>query len=770
MAREHSTDQVFSMVSTASAQYDAVMQLRAGLSEQDGERVIDALEFVKPIYTGKKLPAGRDSSHSEQDIFDFAESAATVLSQLETDADTRIATLLTELPLIDEDAAEKIEARFGPEIATLVKGVRQLMRLHEVAAAQSGSVRSKNAAQEAAAQLEVVRKMLLAMASDMRVVLVLLATRVTTLRFLADSKRINEQSKRYARETFDLYAPLANRLGVWQLKWELEDLSFRFLDPNEYKRIASLLEQKRVEREAFVANSIERMKAELAAADIRAEVYGRPKHIYSIWNKLRGKALQFSDLRDVRAFRVIVDDVKTCYAVLGIVHNIWTPIPEEFDDYISRPKPNGYQSLHTIVVAEDGRALEVQIRTHEMHEFAEYGVAAHWRYKEAGTSNFTAHKYDEKIAWLRQLLAWKSEVVDTVVAQEDVHRDWVEKLKSANLDDRIYVLTPQARVIELPNGSTPIDFAYHLHSDIGHRCRGARVDGVLMPLNTVLKNGQTVQIITAKGSSTLTGTVGPSRDWLSPGYAASPRTRAKVRAWFNAIDQEETLGNGRAIIEKTLQREGKTAVNLEELAHKLGFAKLDDLFLAVGKDELSLRTVEQALHGDTDQAALEDDAVIPRKSRASSVVQGAKSGVLVVGTDGLMTQLARCCKPAPPDSIVGFVTRGKGVSVHRVGCKNFIEMRRKAPERVIQAAWGNPEAATVYPVDIYVLANDRQGLLRDISDIFLREKINVIGVSTQSAKGQARMAFTAEIGSTAQLLKALTVIRDVHGVLEARRH
>ncbi len=761
------------MVSLATTLSDTGELLRSGLSEQDAARVMNALAFVEPIYSGKTVSAGQDAFESGQDVYAFAKSVASVLAQLETDADTRIAALLFELAAIDPAAAEKIEERFGKEVADLVAGVRQLMRLHEMTFVQHEALRGKNAAQEAAAQLEVLRKMLLAMASDMRAVLVRLGTRVTTLRYFADQKRQDERAKQYARETFDLYTPLANRLGIWQLKWELEDLSFRFLEPEAYKRIASMLEEKRVEREAFVENSIKRLQSEMAAAGIKAEVFGRPKHIFSIWNKLRGKAIDFSDLYDVRAFRVIVEDVKTCYAVLGIVHNIWTPMPAEFDDYISRPKANGYQSLHTVVTAEDGRPLEVQVRTYDMHDFAEYGVAAHWRYKEAGNSHFSAQKYDEKIACLRQLLAWNSEVVDTVVGQEDVHRDWVEKLKSATLDDRIYVLTPQARVIELPNGATPIDFAYHLHSDVGHRCRGARVDGALVPLNTVLKNGQTVEIITARGASTVTGTVGPSRDWLSPGYAVSSRTRAKVRAWFNAIDQQETLTNGRGLVEKTLQREGKTAVNLEELAHKLGFAKLDDLFLAVGKDEFSLRTIEHALHGDDADAAklAEEDAVIPRKSRASSVAQGAKSGVLVVGTDGLMTQLARCCKPAPPDPIVGFVTRGKGVSIHRVGCKNFIEMRSRAPERVIQTAWGQAESsATVYPVDIFVLASDRQGLLRDISDIFLREKINVIGVSTQSSKGQARMAFTAEIGSTAQLLKALNVIRDVNGVLEAKRH
>ncbi|WP_293780458.1 bifunctional (p)ppGpp synthetase/guanosine-3',5'-bis(diphosphate) 3'-pyrophosphohydrolase [uncultured Oxalicibacterium sp.] len=759
------------MVSTASAYSDTEELLRSDLSEQDGDRVIAALEFVRPYYEGKTVSTGQDDVENEQDVYDFSACVATVLAHVETDADTRIAALLFELPAMDATAGAKIEERFGKEVSDLVDGVRQLMRLHEQTFVQHEALRGKNAAQEAAAQLEVLRKMLLAMAVDMRAVLVRLATRVATLRYFADRKLQNERSRQYARETFDLYTPLANRLGIWQLKWELEDLSFRFLQPEAYRRIASQLEEKRVEREAFVAESIQRLESEMAAAGIKAEVYGRPKHIYSIWSKLRGKEIEFSDLYDVRAFRVIVEDVKTCYTVLGIVHNIWPPIPEEFDDYISRPKSNGYQSLHTIVIAEDGRPLEVQVRTTDMHEFAEYGVAAHWRYKEAGNSNFAGQKYDEKIAWLRQLLAWKSEVVDTVVSQEDVHRDWVEKLKSATLDDRIYVLTPQARVIELPNGATPIDFAYHLHSDIGHRCRGARVDGVLVPLNTQLKNGQTVEIITAKGVNA-TGSVGPSRDWLSPGYAASSRTRAKVRAWFNAIDLQETISHGRALVEKTLQREGKTATNLEELAQTLGFAKLDDLLVSVGKDEFSLRTIEQALHGEDPNAARlsEDDVVIPRKSRSSSVAHGAKSGVLVVGTDGLLTQLARCCKPAPPDDIRGFITRGKGVSIHRADCKNFMEMEHKAPERVIQTAWGSPQVSTVYPVDIFVLASDRQGLLRDISDIFLREKINVIGVSTQSVKGQARMAFTAEIGSTAQLQKALNIISEVNGVLEAKRH
>ncbi len=749
------------MVSIAATQSDTHAQLSSGLTAEDTARLMEVLDFIEPVYRGKSVTTG-------QDAFDFARGVVVTLAQLNTDADTRIAGLLFELPAIDRKLAESIEPRFGKEIADLVSGIRQLMRLHDQTFGYQ-ELGGKNASQQASEQLEALRKMLLAMASDMRVVLVRLASRVTTLRYFAEIKLENDRTHDYASVTLDLYAPLANRLGVWQLKWELEDLAFRFLEPAAYKRIAKMLEEKRIERESFVGGSISRLKSELAAAGIKADVYGRPKHIYSIWNKMRGKSLDFSELYDVRAFRVIVDDVKTCYAVLGLVHDIWTPIPEEFDDYISRPKPNGYQSLHTVVVAEDGRPLEVQIRTHEMHRFAEYGVAAHWRYKESGGSSFSAQKYDEKIAWLRQLLAWKSEVADTVVGQEEeVQREWVEKLKSAALDDRIYVLTPQARVIELPNGATPIDFAYHLHTDVGHRCRGARVDGAMVPLNTPLKNGQTVEIITARGSAT-----GPSRDWLSPGYVASPRTRAKVRSWFNAIEQQETLSRGRGLVEKTLQREGKTAINLEELAHKLGFPKVDELFLSVGKEEFSLRNIEHVLHADDAQKdaekALANDAVVPNKSRASSVTQGGRSGVLVVGTEGLMTQLARCCKPAPPDDIVGFITRGKGVSIHRANCKNLAQMRMNALERVIQTTWGQSAKDTVYPVDIFILANDRQGLLRDISEIFSREKINVIGVSTQSAKGQARMSFTAEIPSTAQLQKALMIIRDVNGVLEVQR-
>ena len=739
---------------------DAVEHLTAGLTPEDGKKVMEAYVFAKESYGDIHIESGELA-------IDYSKAIGLILAELNTDSQTRSAGLLAVLPRYNPEIASQIESRFGVEVSNLVDSVIKLFKLRDLTGNLEEIAQGKNAAQIRKAQAETLRKMLLAMAADMRVVMIRLAARMASLRYLAKIKKDTSDRRQYAKETLEIYAPLANRLGIWQVKWELEDLSFRFIEPDAYKNIAKSLEEKRTEREEFIRLMIERLKKELEKVDIRAEVYGRPKHIYSIYNKMRGKSLDFSQMYDLRAVRIIVDDIKSCFTVLDIVNRLWTPILEEFDDYISRPKPNGYQSLHTVVVAENGQPFEVQIRTQEMHRLAEYGVAAHWRYKETGGSTFVAQQYDEKISYLRQLLSWKTEVDDVVVDEDNAHKEWVEKIKATTLDDRIYVLTPQARVIDLPQGATPIDFAYQVHSDVGHRCRGARVDGVMVPLSTPLKSGQTVEIITAKGA---TGNIGPSRDWLNPEYSVNPRTQAKIRAWFNGVEYQETVASGRGIIEKLLQREGKTAVNLEDLARKLEFSKVEELFYAAGKDKLNLRNVEAILHGnDTPKETKQDDDII-RKSRSSSVASGAKSGILVVGTEGLLTQMAKCCKPAPPDPIVGFVTRGKGVSIHRKDCKNFLEMEKKAPERVIQTAWGTPEPYTVYPVDIYVLANDRQGLLRDVSDIFMREKINVIGVHTQSHKGQARMSFTAEIASTDNLGKALQMIGEINGVTEVKRH
>jgi GTP pyrophosphokinase len=720
----------------------------------------EALAFLREHAGDARLSNG-------EAVVDHAHGTAAIMQTLNVDSPAVLAAALFDLPPYLDDPESAIAARFGDEVAKLVFDVRKLLRLGSVSTrvTQNAPEASRDSQIARRAQVEALRKMMLAFAQDIRVVLIRLASRLRSLRYYAAAKIT--PAPEVARETLDIYAPLANRLGIWQLKWELEDLAFRFEEPQTYKRIAKLLDEKRVEREAYVTQAIGRLQRELVAANIHAEVSGRPKHIYSIWKKMRGKDLDFSRLYDVRAFRVIVPDIKDCYTVLGIVHNLWQPVPKEFDDYISRPKPNGYRSLHTVVIGDDGRAFEVQIRTQEMHQFAEYGVAAHWRYKEAGTRGYggqvsASGRYDEKIAWLRQLLAWKDDV-------SDGPEPW-EQLRQATLDDdQIYVLTPQARVIALPRGATPVDFAYHLHSELGHRCRGARVDGAMVPLNTPLQNGQTVEIVAVKEG-------GPSRDWLNSqlGYLQSPRARQKVRAWFNAIESQENVANGRAMVEKTLQREGRTSVNLDQLAAKLGFRTPDDLFAVVGKDEFSLRNVEQALH---DAPAPEPDEQAPeqlaKRASGANVAHGASAGVLVVGVDALLTQLARCCRPAPPDDISGFVTRGKGMSIHRSDCPTFRRMATRAPERVLQTTWSvdvlGGRGQSVYPVDVLVEATDRQGLLRDISEVFAREKMNVIGVKTQSRRNAAYMQFTVEVSSAAQIQRACALLGEVNGVVRASR-
>ncbi|AZQ50926.1 RelA/SpoT family protein [Burkholderia cenocepacia] len=726
----------------------------------------DVLAFVRERAGDARLSSG-------ELLADHSAGTASIMRTLNVDPHAMQAAALFVLTPHLSDPERELTERFGDEVARLVSDVRKLLRLGTVSLRVAQNARpdsGRDAAEERRTQIEALRKMLLAFAQDIRVVLIRLASRLQSLRYYAAAKL--DPPPDVARETLEIYAPLANRLGIWQLKWELEDLAFRFEDPVTYKRIAKLLDEKRIEREAYVTQAIARLQHELAQAHIQADVSGRPKHIYSIWRKMRGKELDFSELYDVRAFRVIVPDIKDCYAVLGIVHHLWQPVPKEFDDYISRPKPNGYKSLHTVVIGDDGRAFEVQIRTQEMHRFAEYGVAAHWRYKEAGARGYggqfsASDKYDEKIAWLRQLLAWKDDVEDGTEVSGD--QAWAQLRETSLDDDHIYVLTPQARVIALPQGATPVDFAYHLHSELGHRCRGARVDGAMVPLNTPLANGQTVEIVAVKEG-------GPSRDWLNLqlGYLKSSRARQKVRAWFNSIEQEENIAHGRALIEKTLQREGKTSVNLDNLAAKLGFKSPEELFSVVGKEEFSLRNVEHALSdAPPPEPAPEAPADFEKRSSGASVAHGASTGVLVVGVDALLTQLARCCRPAPPDPISGFVTRGKGMSIHRSDCPTFRRMVERAPERVLQTTWSadvlGGRGASVYPVDLMIEASDRQGLLRDISEVFAREKINVVGVKTQSRRNAAFMQFTVEVSNSAQVQRACTLLGEVQGVVRAGR-
>ena len=705
-------------------------------------------------------------------IVGHAIGTADILAALGADRSTRVAAFIAGAPTTR--LGDRIEARFGAETRAIADGMRELLRLRHLSA---------DAGPRDPAQLETLRRMVLALGTDIRVVLLRLASRLQTLRWHVATRRPAPEA--LARETLDVMAPLANRLGVWQLKWELEDLAFRFLEPEQYKAIARRLEEKRVERERFVAEAIARLQEELVRIRIDAVVSGRPKHLYSIHSKMVAKGLAFEQVQDVRAFRVIVPAVRDCYTVLGIVHQHWTPVPGEFDDYIARPKPNGYQSLHTVVAGEDGRPLEVQIRTRAMHEHAEYGVAAHWRYKEraagprgdasggapgeggprrkeagdAAGKGAGEGDSDRRIAWARQLLAWQREVGAGLGAGG-----------TAGPDDRIYVLTPQARIVELPAGATPVDFAYHVHTSLGHRCRGARVDGHLVPLTTALRNGQTVEIVAARPGS---GPEGPSRDWLNAelGYVRSLRARAKVRQWFNALDIEREAQAGRALVEKALQREGRTALAFDELARRLHMASAQELFVAVAKEEVGPRALEEAIRGDAPPAPPSGDVPATARRPSARGAGGAGSGVLVVGVGDLMTQLARCCRPVPPDAVGGFVTRGRGVSVHRRQCASFAELSRKAPERVIECGWGTPASGVrrAYPVEVVLRARDRQGLLRDVSDVFARDRINVVAVSTLSRDQVATMGFTVEVADTDELARALVAVREVPGVIQARR-
>ena len=728
------------------------------------EALTEALALVRERAGGLAVDhAGDGADDGEESVADHAAGTLAILEALRVDEATRLAGVLfgpgKALALDD------IESRFGTEVRVLVEGMRELLRLKDLTL--------KADAPSTGEELETLRRMTLAMASDIRVVLIRLASRLQTLRHHARAR--TSPAPAVARETLEVLAPLANRLGLGQLKWELEDLAFRFVEPELYRGIASQLEERRLEREQFVAAAVERLRSALREAGVVAEVSGRPKHLYSIYNKMRTKDLSFDEVQDLRAFRVLVADTRDCYTVLGVVHEIWPPIPREFDDYISRPKPNGYQSLHTVVIAEDDRPLEIQIRTRAMHQHAEFGVASHWRYKEASTG--VAGSPQARVEWMRQLLMWQQEVGATLGG----------KLATAGEGEgeRIYLLTPQARVIELPAGSTPVDFAYHVHTGLGHRCRGARVDGHLVPLNTVLRNGQTIDVVVARSGS---GQDGPSRDWLNPqlGFVRSPRARAKVRQWFNALELARDLANGREKVERLLQREGRTALSLDEFARRLKFASTDELFLAVNREEIGPRMLEEAVREAEPVREPEGEAeALQRLTRPSRSGTSGGSPVLVVGVDFLMTQLARCCRPAPPDPIVGFVTRGRGVSVHRVNCRSFAEMSRRSPERVLETAWGDWQAPAqapsgkkgvgaavrrVYPVDVVLRANDRQGLLRDVSDVFSRDRLNVTEVRTRSQSGVAQMQFTIEVTDIAQLDQTLAAVRGVDGVIECRRH
>ena len=707
-------------------------------------------------YADRCLPSG-------EPMFDHASGMSEILMRLDVADDMHVSAYLFGWLHGDytarerEEQLELLSEAWGTEQSHRVSNLYALMHLGARTNVKNSS--DKHANPDMLAQIERVRKMLLAMANDIRVVILRLVSRLQTLRYYAKHKVACPVG--VAQETLLLYSPLANRLGVWQIKWELEDLAFRFAEPDTYRNISKWLDEKRAERESFVEASIAALDSALKVQHINAQISGRPKHIYSIYNKMRGKQLQFADLYDIRAFRIIVDDVKDCYGVLGVLHHLWQPIPKEFDDYIARPKTNGYKSLHTVVVGDDGRPIEVQIRTSDMHQFAEYGVAAHWRYKEGGFKNgggaasSEQSAYDEQIAWVRQLISWQTDLTHTLAGQDKAF-----KLQ----DPHIYVLTPDARVIELPRDATPIDFAYHVHTNLGHLCRGAKVNGHMVPLTTKLHTGQTVSIIAAKQG-------GPSRDWLREGFTNSPRAKSKVRAWFNAQATVEYIAQGRAVFEKELQRLSKTAVKHDDIAQDLGFAKTEELYLAFGREDMTAHNLEELFKSQAPAEPLKPAADANWVSAQANKGAVGKGGVLVVGLDDLMTQLAKCCKPAPPDDIAGFVTRGKGISIHRAECENFLNMQHQHPERVLDCTWA-VRAGARYAVDVLVHAQESVDLMKDATDILAREKILISGLRTQrqgTADARCQLTFSLEVENTTQLQKAMAALMQVTGVIQVER-
>ncbi len=631
-------------------------QLSAGLKPDEAAMLQRAVALAEPLYSGRTELTGSP-------LLQHALGAAANLAAMNMDVATLAAAILHAVPECLDNWQEMVTTACGSGVVQLVEGLARMEHIRQFS--ELPETKRKDKGRDHGQQIESLRKMLLAMVEDIRVVLIKLAERTQTMRTLANAPaEIREQ---IARETQGIFAPLANRLGVWQVKWELEDLSLRFLEPELYKKIAKLLDERRADREQYIVEVLALLTRELAQAGIKAEVAGRPKHIHSIINKMRRKQLDFEQLYDVRAVRILVDDIKDCYAVLGLVHHLWQPIPGEFDDYIAHPKSNDYRSLHTAVIGPRGLAIEVQIRTHEMHQHSELGVAAHWRYKEGGKSNA---QFDEKIAWLRQILEWKDELSEG--------GDLLEQFHNSLFQDQVYVLTPQGRVIDLPQGATPVDFAYHVHTDLGHRTRGAKVDGNIVPLNYKLQNGQRVEILTAKQGA-------PSRDWLMPalGYLQSSRARAKVRHWFRLQALESDLAQGRTILDRELQRLGATALNQEKLAQKLHLEHLDDLLAALGRGEVSSRQVAQVIQEEQGSRAPEPAAPLARPV----MVIGDSVIVNIDGVGNLMVRTAKCCNPAPPTSIVGYVTRERGVTLHRRDCPVMQRLPEQRHDRLLQAEW-----------------------------------------------------------------------------------
>ncbi|MCH7589092.1 MAG: bifunctional (p)ppGpp synthetase/guanosine-3',5'-bis(diphosphate) 3'-pyrophosphohydrolase [Chloroflexi bacterium] len=668
-------------------------------------------------------------------------AVASILIELGLPAAAVAAGLLHDTVEDTDVTLEALERDFGEEVATLVAGVTKLTQLPRVSH-YDGNHRGESSTKVELAK-ENLRKTFLAMGDDVRVVLIKLADRVHNMRTLAHLSP--EKRTRIAKETLEIYAPLANRLGIWQVKWELEDLSFRYVYPDKYREIAEFVDERRVDREKTMRTIITKLSKALSEAGIEADIRGRSKHLYSIYKKMERKKVPFDMVHDVRGVRIIVETEQDCYVALGVIHNRWKPIPGAFDDYIAIPKDNLYQSLHTAVIYEDGRTLEAQFRTPEMHENAEYGIAAHWRYKEGSHRDDV---YEQKILWLRKLMDWRQDVENA--------SDFVDAMKSDVFDDRVYVFTPRGDIIDLPAGSTPIDFAYNIHTEIGHRCRGAKVDGKLISLDYKLQTGNSVEILTAKRG-------GPSRDWLNPSLemVKSHRARSKIKQWFKRQDRAQNISQGRTLLDKEMRRLGIDSISYDHIASELEFAQVDDLLAAIGIGDLQITRIIKRVIGEE-----EKEFEIPEGLATSTSLEIVPTEeVTILGLKGLLTNLGRCCKPVPGDPIIGYITRGRGATIHRQDCPNVL--RIKDTERLVQISWGQP--VKTYPVSVQIRAYDRDGLMRDVSTLVSNEGINMSSINVSTKNSLAIFDLVMGVTDISHLSRVLTRLEALPNVLEARR-
>ncbi|BAJ03149.1 GTP diphosphokinase [Shewanella violacea] len=733
------------MVSVREAHFsDPDFQLEEWVNRyiSDTDEAQSLLELIRQVET--MVSKHGNDTHLNQRFRELVE----ILAPLNMDIETLQASVLFVVYDAGILSKESLEESFGKRLATLVCSVETMNAI--------GALKINNQSRAAEPQIDNIRRMLLAMVEDVRAVVIKLAERICLLR---EVKNADEETRvLLAREIADIYAPLANRLGIGQLKWELEDISFRYLHPTTYKDIAKQLDGKRLHREVFIDNFVSQLQAKLDKDNIRAKVYGRPKHIYSIWKKMEGKDLKFDELFDVRAVRIVTDRLQDCYGALGVVHTLWHHIPREFDDYVANPKPNGYQSIHTIVMGPEGKTVEIQIRTEQMHEDAELGVAAHWKYKE-GTSGGKQSGYEEKINWLRKILQWQEDVAES--------GNLVEEVRSQVFEDRVYVFTPSGEVVDLPLGSTVLDFAYYIHSHVGHKCIGAKVDGRIVPFIYQVEMGQRIEIITSKHPN-------PKRDWLNPnlGYIRSSRARSKIQHWFKQQDRDKNSAAGREMLETELSRVGLKLKDARSAVERFNMVSVDDLLAGIGGGDVRLNQVvnyvqsQMRKHERTDEEAVED---LVKKSQSKAGKKG-KGQVEVNGVGNLMSHIARCCQPVPGDEIFGFITKGRGISVHRADCDQVKELIRAYPERTVDVVWGENYSGG-YKIRLRIIANDRSGLLRDLTSVLAAEKTHVMAMSSSSdVKTQtAAIELELELYNIDGLSKVLAKINQVEGVSEARR-